>query len=79
MGKGDRQRKVNKKEYDKNFTEIFGKKKLNIMSDEDKLELGIEIPYFNRLKELDKIIEEGEHQICGSHYEGTEDFRGSDY
>jgi len=38
-GKGDSPRKVNKKEYDKNFTLIFGEKKLNVMSDKDREEM----------------------------------------
>jgi len=38
-GKGDRYRPVNKEVYDKNFECVFGIKKLNIMSNEDREEL----------------------------------------
>lgn len=42
MGKGSRRRpcQVPKSEYDANFEAVFGKKKLNTMSDEDKKKLG---------------------------------------
>lgn len=62
MGKGSKRRKcqVSQEIETANWESVFGKKKLNVMSDEDKLELGIETPYFNRLKILDKIIEETE-------------------
>jgi hypothetical protein len=38
-GKGDRFRKVDKKKYDENFERVFGIKKFNIMSNEDRKEL----------------------------------------
>ena len=34
-GKGDRYRDVDRKKYDKEYEKIFGKKKLNIMSDKE--------------------------------------------
>lgn len=41
MGKGSGRRpcQVPKEQYDKNFEAVFGKKKLNVMSDEDREEL----------------------------------------
>lgn len=62
MGKGCEPRKVNKEKYDKNFTLIFGEKKLNIMSDKDREEMlrntieEIEKPYFDRLDEIRKDL-----------------------
>jgi len=38
-GKGDKFRPVNKEVYDKNFEAVFGQKKLNIMSDDDRQDL----------------------------------------
>jgi len=45
MGKGDSRRPcfVPKAQYDKNFETVFGKKKLNVMSDEDRIELGLAV------------------------------------
>lgn len=87
MGKGSKRRKcqVSKETETANWESVFGKKKLNIMSDKDREEMRYNDIYeidkscFDELDEIDKIIKEDEHQICGSHYEGTEDFRGSDY
>ena len=78
MGKGSRRRRcqVSQEIETANWESVFGKKKLNIMSDEDLKEFKVDI----ELDKIDKIIKKYEFNgECGSHYEGTEDFRGSDY
>lgn len=42
MGKGDWRRPVNKPVFDRNFEEVFGPKKLNVLSDEEREQMEAE-------------------------------------
>lgn len=42
MSKGDWRRPVNKKVFDQNYEEVFGQKKLNVMSDEEREQMEAE-------------------------------------
>lgn len=54
MGKGDWRRpcQVPKEEADANFERIFGKKKLNVMSDEDREQIDKEDTFLDRDREI---------------------------
>jgi len=70
MGKGSLRRKcqVSKEIEDANWESVFGKKKLNVMSEEERDALALENDDFREseddidgLDEIDKMIKEGEN------------------
>jgi len=62
-GKGDKRRPcfVSKEQYDRNFEAVFGKKKLNVMSDKDYAEMMLE-----KLEMCDRDREVSRNILCES-------------